>query len=176
MRNYTTIELFKENFKFSSGHFTIFSQHERENLHGHNFQVQVRFTAEISADGISFDYRTLKTRVETLCRQLNEHFLLPGRSPYLDITESGDYVYAVFNREKIPFLKRDVLILPIANITLEELSRWFLEQFLEDQTRLNDDGVHRIEVKVYSGPGQSASAFWQRAPRQSNPKQNESEN
>ena len=37
----TTLELYKEEMKFSAGHFTIFSATERENLHGHNFSVYV---------------------------------------------------------------------------------------------------------------------------------------
>jgi 6-pyruvoyltetrahydropterin/6-carboxytetrahydropterin synthase len=162
MRRYTSIELFKENFKFSSGHFTIFSETERENLHGHNFQVMVRYTSEVLEHGMTFDYGKLKHKTEELCQRLNERFLLPGKSPYLKIETTSDMVFAFFNNEKIPFLHRDVLILPIANITLEELSRWFLEQYLEDKQEFEDFGIREIEVKVFSGPGQSASSIWKR--------------
>ena len=41
------IELSKEYLNFSAGHFTIFSATERENLHGHNFQVRGAVTAAI---------------------------------------------------------------------------------------------------------------------------------
>ncbi len=164
MKRYTSIELFKENFKFSCGHFTIFSAKHRENLHGHNFQVMVRFTSEVLEHGMTFDYGKLKRKTERLCSDLNEHFLLPGESPYLRIEQHEDLVFAHFDTEKIPFLPRDVIILPIANVTLEELSRWFLEQYLEDQQEFEAFGVREIEVKAFSGPGQSASAIWKRSP------------
>ena len=162
MKRYTSIELFKENFKFSCGHFTIFSQTERENLHGHNFRVMVRFTSEVLEHGMTFDYGKLKKKTEQLCEMLNEHFLLPGKSPYLKIEKNEDLILAHFDDEKIPFLHRDVIILPIANVTLEELSRWFLEQYLENKSDFEAFGVREIEVKAFSGPGQSASAIWRR--------------
>jgi len=162
MERMTTIELKKEHFKFSSGHFTIFSDTERENLHGHNFQVQVCFNAEVDENGIAVDYGILKRKIEELCQQLNEHFLLPANSPYLEIEISDEYIFAVFNKERIPFLKRDVLILPVANVTLEELSNWFLSQFLEDQSLIEGVRVREIKVMAFSGPGQSASAIWKK--------------
>jgi 6-pyruvoyltetrahydropterin/6-carboxytetrahydropterin synthase len=162
MKRYTSIELFKENFKFSCGHFTIFSATERENMHGHNFQVLVRFTSEVLEHGMTFDYGQLKKKTEQLCETLNEHFLLPGTSPYLNIEKQAGFVTAHFNGEKIPFLARDVMILPIANVTLEELARWFLEQYLENKSEFESFGVQEIEVKAFSGPGQSASAIWKR--------------
>ncbi len=163
MERITTIELKKEHFKFSSGHFTIFSDTERENLHGHNFQVQVNFSATVNEDGIACDYGILKQKIEQLCLRLNEHFLLPANSPYLEIEISDEYIFAVFNKERIPFLKRDVLVLPIANVTLEELSNWFLMQFLEDQQLIKILQIQEIKVMAFSGPGQSASANWKRA-------------
>ena len=53
----STIELFKEAMKFSAGHFTIFSETERERLHGHNFTVYVALTGEVNDKGMIADYR-----------------------------------------------------------------------------------------------------------------------
>ena len=162
MTRSTRIELFKEHFKFSSGHFTIFSPTDRENLHGHNFTVGVTIDCEVRGNGIAVDYAAYKRRIADLCSQLNERFLLPGSSPHLRIEEDGGHVYAVFGDERIPFLARDVLVLPLDNITLEELSRWFLDKLVDEQD-VAAFGIHQFVVKVFSGPGQSASARWIKA-------------
>ena len=52
--------------------------------------------------------------------------------------------------------------MPLSNITVEELSRWFVEQLTSNPQELNDLAVERIAVKVYSAPGQSAGFVWKR--------------
>jgi 6-pyruvoyltetrahydropterin/6-carboxytetrahydropterin synthase len=150
------IRLAKQAMKFSAGHFTIFSASERERLHGHNFTVEVDIEARMLGNGMCFDYGLYKDRVIALCRELNEWMLLPTRSPYLRIEEAGEQVLAHFAGQVIPFLRCDVRLLPLENITLEELARWFLERLAEDPQTLREHAVVAIEVRVFSGPGQSA--------------------
>jgi 6-pyruvoyltetrahydropterin/6-carboxytetrahydropterin synthase len=157
------LELFKENMKFSAGHFTIFSATERERLHGHNFNLHVTVEAQILENGMCFDYGLYKRRIEALCREWNEYFILPTRSPYLQIEEAEDYLYAVFNHERIPFLRKDVLLLPIENATVEEFSRLFLEKLTEDPQELKHWGLASVSVKVFSGPGQCAASTWRQS-------------
>lgn len=160
--NEATIDLFKENMKFSAGHFTIFSATERESLHGHNYQVHVSLTTQVDDAGLSFDYRTYKKKIYDLCQALNTTFLLPENSPYLKISAEGDTVTAHFNDERIPFLKKDVTLLPLPNITVETLSQWFLSQLLSDKNELAKHRITKLTVKVYSGPGQSGAAHWEK--------------
>lgn len=157
----STIELFKEEMKFSIGHFTIFSNTVRENLHGHNYNLYAAITTEIADEGLSFDYRFYKEKLAHLCMQLDEIVILPGQCKYLRIEEVGDYYHAHFHDEKIIFLKRDAKILPINNVTVEELSYWILGQLLADQNELIENKVVKILIKVFSGPGQSGSSEWQ---------------
>jgi len=151
-----TIRLAKQNMKFSAGHFTIFSATERERLHGHNFTVEVDIEARMLGNGMCFDYGLYKDRVVALCRELNEWVILPTRSPHLRIEEDGDHVYAHFDGQRIPFLRGDVLLLPIVNATLEEFAWWFLQRLTEDRDALRAHAIDAIEVRVLSGPGQSA--------------------
>jgi 6-pyruvoyltetrahydropterin/6-carboxytetrahydropterin synthase len=58
------------------------------------------------------------------------------------------------------FLKRDATILPIRNVTVEELSNWFLEQIILDKQELIHNKIFEMTVKVFSGPGQSGIANW----------------
>ena len=151
-----TIRLAKQNMKFSAGHFTIFSATERERLHGHNFTVEVDIEARMLGNGMCFDYGLYKDRVVALCRELNEWVILPTRSRHLRIEEDGDHVYAHFDGQRIPFLRGDVLLLPIENATLEEFAWWFLQRLAEDRDALRAHAIDAIEVRVLSGPGQSA--------------------
>lgn len=157
----TTLELYKEEMKFSAGHFTIFSATERENLHGHNFSVYVALEGVVTGNGMLADYGVYKRWIIERCKLWNETFLLPGNSPHLTIEQSAGSVVAVFAGERIPFLPRDVTILPAQNITLEELSRLFGEGLCADVERLRRDQITGVVVKCASGPGQEASWRWQ---------------
>src|SRR6056297_128523 len=113
MGRLATLELFKERMGFSAGHFTIFSATNREHLHGHNYQLHVLLTTEVEEEyGLTFDYREYKDILYQRCKDLNETFILPEFSPYLALSSDENYVYALFDGTKIPFLKRDVTILP----------------------------------------------------------------
>ena len=158
----TTIEISKEYLHFAAAHFTLFSATERENLHGHNFQVTLDADAPMQDDGLTFDYNILKKAVKQLCDDLDEQVLMPTRSPYLEIDEQDDYTYAVFNGERIPFLQRDLTLLPIRNITVEELAQYLLAQLLErDDIKALD--IDNMLLRCASGEGQWASAKWSSA-------------
>lgn len=163
MSRLSTIELFKEGMNFSAGHFTIFSKTVRENLHGHNYNLYVAFTTKIEDEGLSFDYRFYKNKLYKLCQSLNETVLLPGNCKYLSISENDGYYHVLFNTEKIIFLKRDAKILPINNVTVEELSNWFIQQIISDQRELEQNNILDIKVKVFSSPGQSGSGYWEKS-------------
>jgi len=163
MKKYlTTVELQKESMKFSAGHTTIFSATEREPLHGHMYGVYLALTTWVEDNGMTFYYRYYKERIHKLCRFLNQTFLMPEFSPFLKISEDDDYYYFCFNQKKIPFLKEDVTLMPLTNITVEELSRWFVNELIKDQAELDRHRIEKVVVKVFSAPGQSASHEWQR--------------
>jgi len=137
------VELHKDDLHFSAGHFTIFSATERENLHGHNYNVNV-----------------CKNKLTALCQQLDRRFLLPRHSKYLRIEDTGDMIFAHFNKERIPFLKRDVTILPVCNVTIEELSNWFLQKLILDEIELKRHKIQGMIVRVFNSPGQSGATRW----------------
>jgi 6-pyruvoyltetrahydropterin/6-carboxytetrahydropterin synthase len=156
----TRIEIGKEYLSFSAGHFTIFSATERENLHGHNFQVRCAATASVGADGLAFDYGVLKRVLKALCDELDERVLLPERSPHLRLEREGGWVTARFAEERIPFLDRDCLTLPIRNVTIEELAPLLLDR-LRARPELEGADIRALEVGVSSGFGQWAVAHWE---------------
>lgn len=156
----TRIEISKEYLNFSAGHFTIFSRTERENLHGHNFQVRCAVTSGVGPAGLAFDYVLLKRVLKALCDQLDERLLLPAGSPYLEIEQGAEEVLVRFADEQLRFLPRDVLALPVRNVTIEELARLLLDR-LRERPELSGHDIRAIELGVSSGAGQWAFSHWE---------------
>ena len=159
MTQLTTIELSKEYLKFSAGHFTVFSATERERLHGHNFSVSASIVAPVGENGLCFSYGEFKSKLQSLCEQLDEYMILPANSPYLSVQEQdGEYIVR-FADEVLRFLVSDALLLPIRNATVEEFAQYLLDQLLKDSDISRYD-VRKLEMKVSSGPGQWGSCEW----------------
>ena len=155
----TRIEISKEYLHFGAAHFTIFDATTRENLHGHNFQVALNAVAPIAEDGLTFDYNHLKNALKDICDELDEQVLMPSESPHLQVEQDGDYTIIVFNGERIPFLERDLTLLPIRNITVEELAHYIL-RLLCAKPAIQALSIAHLELKCASGNGQWASAQW----------------
>ena len=152
------IRMAKERMKFSAAHFTLFSATERERLHGHNYRVEVTLTTEVGEDGISFDYARAKQLITALCEELDEWMLIPEHSPHLRLEEQGDRLLVHFADECIPFLQRDVKRLPVRNITLEELSGYFIDRLQAETAFMQANAIRRLEVFVSSGDGQQVGS------------------
>ena len=156
---YGRIEIAKQAHNFSIGHFTIFSATERENLHGHNLQLVCEVTAPVGDNGLLFDYGILKRLMQQMCDEIDEQVVLPTESPFLDIEELDGYTVAIFNGERLPFLPRDVTLLPLRNSSVEEFS-WFFLNRIRAHPDLADQGIIELIVKVSSSPGQFGTARW----------------
>ncbi|STY33489.1 6-pyruvoyl tetrahydrobiopterin synthase [Legionella pneumophila] len=157
------MELQKESMKFSAGHTTIFSATEREPLHGHMYSVYLALTTWVEENGMTFDYRYYKERIHKLCRYLNQTFLMPQFSPFLEYSEDEEYYYFIFNKKKIPFLKEDVTLMPLTNITVEELSRWFVNELIKEKEELDKHRIEKVVVQSVFRARPSASHEWLRS-------------
>ena len=157
MEELTTLYIDKESHKFSAAHYTIFSATERERLHGHNYSVSARLLAPLGANGLSADYNVYKTKIAGLCDALDEYLILAAESPHQEIEESGACYRVKFAEDEMLFLRSDTLVLPIRNVTVEELSRYLLDQLI---LHCAEDDLREIELCVASGPGQRACSLW----------------
>ena len=100
-----------------------------------------------------------KSKLAELCDTLDEVLLLPGKSPHLAILEEGGTTVVEFAGERLSLPRRDVKTLPLRNVTVEELARWFLEELRRDE-RIAALPVSAMTLRVSSGPGQWARATW----------------
>jgi len=157
-----TIRVDKEYLSFSAGHFTIFSATERERLHGHNYRIVASVDAEVDENGLCFDYKLLKTCLRAMCEQYHEYTLIAELSPHLKITPDQEFFKIEFDGQNMMLLQSDTLLLPLRNITIEELSQYFLNKLLNDNLFGGDPGISGITVGVSSGPGQTSYSEWRK--------------
>jgi 6-pyruvoyltetrahydropterin/6-carboxytetrahydropterin synthase len=151
-----SIELEKENFKFSAAHFLIFPDGSAERLHGHNYRVFVEIAARLSAHGLVLDFKQIKPVVRELCDELDEHWLVPGEHATLRWTElPGGSVEVRYEDRVYRAPRSDVLVLPINNTSSENLATWFGRELLRRiRARFPDVDVSELRVAVEETAGQ----------------------
>ena len=151
-----SIELQKENFKFSAAHFLIFPDGSAERLHGHNYRVFVEIAAELTRFGLVVDFKTVKPVVREICDRLDEHWLVPGEHPVLTWGRRADGIVEVRYKDRYYAApSEDVLVLPINNTSSENLAAYFareLRRLLEE--RFEDLRVRSLRVAVEETSGQ----------------------
>ena len=132
------IRLAKESFKFSASHFTIFGPGESERLHGHNYYVAAEIgIRQLRADiGMAFDFNLVKPVLARICKELDEYVLLAGTSDYLKFQEAESSVTVSFAKKVYSFPVEDVKILPVCNVTSEELAVWIGQKFQDELSKL----------------------------------------
>lgn len=163
MNRLTTIEIHKQYLHFSVAHFTIFSATERERLHGHNFRIAVSITGEVDDNGLCFDYAIYKKILQELCSRYDEYTLIASKSPHLKIESDNVFHNVTHNEITMPLLKTDTILLPIRNITIEEMSRYLLDEVLGDYSLVDKLKIHEFEMRVSSGPDQWGISRWHRS-------------
>lgn len=157
-----SLTLAKEDFKFSAGHFTLFSADEAELLHGHNYQVGVEFVGpELDAEGLLVNFVETKKVIRALCEELDTQLLLPELSPFLKLQRRDGHLEALFNdSRRYVFPEADVLLLPEVNTSIEVLARYCWRRLADE---LDLSHLSSLGVSVSETAGQSC---WYRAPLQ----------
>ncbi|MEM9533299.1 MAG: 6-carboxytetrahydropterin synthase [Pseudomonadota bacterium] len=160
MTQLTTISVAKDYLNFAAAHFTIFSATDRERLHGHGYRVAAELTAPIGDDGLSFNYKIVKNLLLKECDWLDEYLLLPEASPHLEIADEDPYYRVRHHQDDMLFLKSDCRLLPVRNITIEEMAFWLLDRVKAHEDLAGAD-LKSLVVSVSSGTKQWASARWE---------------
>lgn len=160
MSRIAVVEIQKEELRFSAGHFMIYSLDKRETMHGHDYQVAVTFHARIDNNGMSFDLRDYKQKLAKFCAQVDYRVILPSKSEFLRLEETATHWIANLGKEQMSFLKKDAVVLPICNATLEEISSWVLQQLLANEAELIADKIQGLTVKVYNGRNEMGASAW----------------
>ncbi|MGE4424721.1 MAG: 6-pyruvoyl tetrahydropterin synthase family protein [Pseudodesulfovibrio sp.] len=138
---------------FSAAHFITFAG-KCERLHGHNYAVDVHLEGGLTGDGYVYDFVELKRTVKALCDTLDHRFLLPLGNSQFAVTRADGEVEIRVQERRYVFPERDVLDLPVNNITAEYLAQYMAEELFK--TLSGCDNITALQVGVEEAPGQAA--------------------
>jgi 6-pyruvoyltetrahydropterin/6-carboxytetrahydropterin synthase len=151
-----SIQVNKENLKFSAAHFIAYPGF-REALHGHNYQVGVRVEGRLNSAGYVLDFGLIKRLLKQIVDRLDEHTLIPALSDCLKIEQAGQQLRVRYEQDDFIFPLNDVVLLDIVHSSAEELARFIWNEL---HVAISHHGAIRdvvaIEVSVAEGPGQAA--------------------
>jgi 6-pyruvoyltetrahydropterin/6-carboxytetrahydropterin synthase len=150
-----SIEVAKDYFNFASAHFLIFSNGQREPLHGHNYQVSVVMEGELDPAGVVLDFISFKPLVKRICDGLDHRTLIQTASPVITLRQRPHEIELRYKQQKIILPRQDVLLLPLINTSTELLAEYVAGQ-IRRKVRRNFPKSHirYLEVGVEEARGQ----------------------
>ena len=151
---------------FSCAHFVV-GEKIIDPLHGHNYILQINVFGEQGKNNMVIDFHIIKRVLTPIIEQLDHHVLIPSENPFLEIQETdGQVIVKVTNFHKeYEFPKTDVVLLPIENTTVEEMSHYFVKMLTWNK-EFKRDNIERVTVTVYEYERQGVT--YELFPRYSN--------
>jgi len=138
---------------------TVFPDGTKERLHGHNYQVAVALEVERIELAEMIPFAALKAALAELCDAWKEHVLLAAANPRFELVRDADgelEFRLCGDRYVMP--RRDALLLPIDNISVEALAAHVAELLVGKlQAVLDPRNVVALEATIEESPGQGAS-------------------
>lgn len=154
----TSLQLAKQNFKFSSAHFLIFDEKSAERLHGHNYQVRVEIGIPdqdaMKATGFFVDFNVFKKYIKSALDRWDEMVILPKNHPDMKFNTRGTSLEVTFRDRFYTFPSNEVVLLPVTNTSVEQLSRLLAEDFMRE---FKTHKVSFVSVYVEETLGQGAT-------------------
>jgi len=149
-----TLKICKDRHKFSSSHFTIFSEDSAEALHGHNYYVSLEVEGDsLNEQELLIDVVSIKKALSNVLESWDEKILLPKNSPHLILTESGASINAKYSKREYSFPSAEVEILDVKNVTMESLAKLISDKLLNALKPMS------YKVSVRESQGQEASFY-----------------
>lgn len=154
------IRIYKEYFNFAAAHFLIFEDGTREELHGHNYHVQMQIEGVLDdQQDIFIDFLHIKPMIKAVCDSIDHRTLLPRFNRYLHVEELADgHVKATYmNGDYWVVPQRDVVVLPIPNTSAERLAQYLCLKTLEAlKDQYPNAAIRKVEFSVEESRGQAA--------------------
>jgi 6-pyruvoyltetrahydropterin/6-carboxytetrahydropterin synthase len=108
---------------FSASHFLRFCG-ECEQLHGHNYTVDVNIAGQLNEDGMVIDFREVKDMVVKICKTLDHKVMLPGDSKTIKVNTEEGFVEVLVGEKRYVFPEEDCIVLGIEATTAELLAKY----------------------------------------------------
>lgn len=114
---------------------------------------------EVDASGYVISFAELKAVMRELCATLDGRFLLPSLNPFIVTSEAdGQVTMRVNDGSFFSFPAKDVVRLPVANVTVELLARALCERFIAriGVAALASRRIASVSISVAEVQGQEA--------------------
>lgn len=151
MVNTWELELADVKSIFPAAHFVVGNRY-CEPLHGHDYNIRVIAIGEMGRGQMVIDFLDLKPILRKVTSKLKGKILLPKNNNLIVFKEKNDdnslIVKIPSKNKKYIFPQTDIILLPVKNTTVEELSRYIGIKVLEEIKKLNVSNVRTIKVWV----------------------------
>ncbi len=142
---------------FSSAHFVV-GEKFIESLHGHNYKILINIYGDQDEENMILNFYDIKKVLKPIVDSLDHKILIPEGSNLLEITESGEQIVIKipsYNKE-YEFPKSDVMLLPIKNTTVEEISHYLAEKLMWNN-EIKKENIDQVTVTVFEYEGQGVT-------------------
>ncbi len=142
---------------FSSAHFVV-GEKFIESLHGHNYKILINIYGDQDEENMILNFFDIKKVLKPIVDSLDHKILIPEDSDHLEITVSGEQVIIkVPNYDKeYEFPNSDVIMLPIKNTTVEEISRYLADKLMWNK-EIKKKNIDQVTVTVFEYEGQGVT-------------------
>jgi 6-pyruvoyltetrahydropterin/6-carboxytetrahydropterin synthase len=142
--------------KFSCAHMTVFPDGSKERLHGHNYTIALALAVDRIELAAMIPFAPVKAAIAELCQTWKEHVLLATENPFFALIRDDSELEFTLCGDRYVLPRRDALLLPIDNISVESLAA-HVAVILRDRLASLDVRARTLEVTVEESPGQGAS-------------------
>ncbi|MHA2273992.1 MAG: 6-pyruvoyl trahydropterin synthase family protein [Candidatus Hodarchaeales archaeon] len=146
-----SIEQNELQYQISVAHFVVGEDYS-EAIHGHNMGVRIVVFGSLNPrTKMVIDFLKLTPIVEKILDQWDHRTLVPSKSP----DHRGKFYSIPAN---------DIVLLPIENVTVEELARLLVEEIAQKLLALDEikraGNIEKIMVTISEYPWQTATAHF----------------
>lgn len=135
---------------------TVFPDGTKERLHGHNYTIAVGLEVERIELEAMIPFAPIKAVIGELCRAWKEHVLLAAENPHFALIRDDAELEFTLCGERYVLPRRDALLLPIDNISVEALAVHVATVVRDELAALGTKAI-ALEVTIEESPGQGAS-------------------
>jgi len=140
-----SVHINDQRMHFSASHFLRFCG-DCEQLHGHNYVVDVLITGPLNEDGMVVDFREAKDKVIIICKTLDHKVMLPGDSKTINVKSEEGFIEVNVGAKRYVFPAEDCIILPTLATTAELLSKYIHD-------RIDISGDYQVKVCISESAG-----------------------
>jgi 6-pyruvoyltetrahydropterin/6-carboxytetrahydropterin synthase len=149
------ISIARPEYKFSCAHMTVFPDGSKERLHGHNYTIAIGLEVARIELAAMIAFAPIKAVLGELCRAWKEHVLLAAENPYFALIRDDSELEFTLCGERYVMPRRDALLLPIDNVSVEALAAHVAHVLRDEITALGVTAI-ALDVTVEESPGQGA--------------------